>query len=153
MSQDAARVVAGRYTLVQPLGRGGMGVVWQARDGLLHRDVAIKEIHLPSTGDNPADPLMRRALREAQAAAQLRHPGIITVHDVVTDDGRPWIVMELVGGRSLAEAIRAQGVLSAWRAAEIGLRVLDALRRRTGTGSCIAMSSRPTSCSTKTGWC
>jgi len=128
MSQDAARVVAGRYALVRPLGRGGMGVVWQARDGLLHRDVAIKEIYLPFTGDNPADPLMRRALREAQAAAQLRHPGIITVHDVVTDDGRPWIVMELVGGRSLAEVIRAQGVLSAWRAAQIGLRVLDALR-------------------------
>ena len=124
MSQGAAKVVAGRYTLARPLGRGGMGVVWQARDELLHRDVAIKEIHLPATGDGPADPLVRRALREAQAAAQLRHPGIITVHDVVTDDGRPWIVMELVGGRSLAEI----GVLSAWRTAEIGLRVLEALR-------------------------
>ena len=128
MSQGAAKVVAGRYTLVRPLGRGGMGVVWQARDGLLHRGVAVKEIYLPSAGDNPADPLMRRALREAQAAAQLRHPGIITVHDVVTDDGRPWIVMELIDGRSLAEVIRAQGVLSTWRAAQIGLRVLEALR-------------------------
>jgi len=131
MSRGAARVVAGRYALVRPLGRGGMGVVWQARDGLLHRDVAIKEIYLPSAGDNPADPadpLTRRALREAQAAAQLRHPGIITVHDVVTDDGRPWIVMELIGGRSLAEVLQAQGVLSTWRTAQIGLRVLDALR-------------------------
>jgi len=122
MSQSAAKVVAGRYTLVRPLGRGGMGVVWQARDGLLNRDVAIKEIH------NHDDPLTRRALREAQAAAQLRHPGIITVHDVVTDDGRPWIVMELIDGRSLAEVIQAQGVLSVWRAAEIGLRVLEALQ-------------------------
>ena len=128
MSEGAARVVAGRYTLVRALGRGGMGVVWQARDGLLHRDVAIKEIYLPAAHDDPTDPLVRRALREARAAAQLRHPGIITVHDVVTDDGRPWIVMELVGGRSLAEVVREHGVLSEWRTAEIGLRVLEALR-------------------------
>ncbi|GIE92922.1 hypothetical protein Ari01nite_03870 [Paractinoplanes rishiriensis] len=124
-------MVAGRYSLVRQLGQGGMGVVWQARDELLHRDVAIKEIYLPSSGGNPADsadPLTRRALREAQAAAQLRHPAIITVHDVVTDDGRPWIVMELIGGRSLAEVIGAQGVLATWQAAEIGLRVLEALQ-------------------------
>jgi hypothetical protein len=124
-------MVAGRYRLLRPLGRGGMGVVWHAHDTLLGRDVAVKEIYLPTAGTDPADPadrVLRRALREARAAAQLRHPAIITVHDVVTDDGRPWIVMELIDGRSLADAIRAQGLLSEQRAAEIGLRVLDALR-------------------------
>ena len=126
-----ARVIVGRYRLVRPVGRGGMGAVWQAHDTLLGRDVAIKEIWLPSAGSepvDPADPLIRRALREAQAAARLRHPGIVTVYDVVTDEGRPWIVMELIDGRSLAEAIREHGLLTEQRSAEIGLQVLDALR-------------------------
>jgi protein kinase-like protein len=107
-----------------------MGVVWQAHDGLLDRDVAVKEIYLVTPvadPDDPADPFARRAVREAQAAAQLKHPGIITVYDVVIDDGRPWIVMELVDGRSLAQVVVADGVLSEQRAALIGLRVLDAL--------------------------
>ena len=73
---------------------------------------------------DPADPLIRRAQREARAAARLRHPGIVTVHDVLTDDGRPWVVMELVEGRSLAEAIREHGLLTERRAAGIGLQVL-----------------------------
>jgi len=108
-----------------------MGVVWRAHDTLLGRDVAVKEIHLPTFGTEPADssdPVLRRALREARAAARLRHPAIITVHDVATDDGRPWIVMELIDGRSLAEAIHEQGLLTEQRTAEIGLKVLDALR-------------------------
>ena len=108
-----------------------MGTVWHAHDTLLGRDVAVKEIRLLSSADgaaDPTDPVLRRALREAQAAARLHHPGIVTVHDVVSDDGRPWIVMELVGGRSLAEAIREHGLLSEWRGARIGLAVIDALR-------------------------
>jgi eukaryotic-like serine/threonine-protein kinase len=131
MNEGTARVVVGRYRLVRPVGRGGMGAVWHAHDTLLGRDVAIKEIWLPSAGDepvDPADPLIRRALREAQAAARLRHPGIVTVYDVVTDEGRPWIVMELINGRSLAEAIQEHGLLTEQRTAEIGLQVLDALR-------------------------
>jgi hypothetical protein len=131
MTDGAARVVVDRYRLARPLGRGGMGAVWQAHDTLLDRDVAIKEIWFPSAGNgpvDPADPLIRRALREAQAAARLRHPGIVTVHDVVTDEGRPWIVMELVSGQTLAEAIREHGLLTERRTAEIGLLLLDALR-------------------------
>ena len=130
MSQGVVRVVADRYHLIRPLGRGGMGVVWQAHDGLLDRGVAVKEIYLPTATagpDNPANSFALRGVREAQAAAQLRHPGIITVHDVVIDDGRPWIVMELVDGRSLAQAVAADGALPEQRAALIGLQVLDAL--------------------------
>ena len=131
MSQGVARVVADRYRLVRQLGRGGMGVVWHAHDGLLGREVAVKEIYVPGAGADPADPadpLAARALREARAAAQLRHPGIITVHDVVVDDGRPWIVMELIDGRSLGQVIGDEGVLSEQRTAAIGLRVLAALQ-------------------------
>ena len=127
----AERTVIGRYRLTGPLGRGGMGAVWRAHDTLLDRDVALKEIWLPSVGDHPvdaADPQVRRALREAKAAARLRHPGIITVHDVVTDQGRPWIVMELIDGRSLADAIHEVGLLTEQRTAEVGLQILDALR-------------------------
>ena len=124
-------MIVGRYRLVRHLGRGGMGTVWHARDTLLQRDVAVKEILLASAGHepaDPADPLVRRALREAQAAARLRHPGIVTVHDVVTDEGRPWIVMELINGQSLAQLIQEHGLLTEHRTAEIGLQVLDALR-------------------------
>ncbi|MBU2666239.1 protein kinase [Actinoplanes bogorensis] len=112
-------IVAGRYRLDERIGRGGMGAVWRAHDELLGRDVAVKEILLPDT---------QRALREARAAARLRHPGIVTVHDIVTDDDRPWIVMELVGGRSLAAAIAEHQFLTERRTAEIGRHVLDALR-------------------------
>jgi serine/threonine protein kinase len=116
---DVAEVVVGRYRLVRPLGRGGMGQVWQAWDELLHREVAIKEVLLADSD--------QRAVREARAAAGLGHPGIVTVHDVVVHDGRPWIVMELVAGRSLAQVIEQVGPLPVREAARIGLRVLDAL--------------------------
>ncbi|BEL12202.1 hypothetical protein Q0Z83_103930 [Actinoplanes sichuanensis] len=125
MSVGSGRVIAGRYRLGRMLGRGGMGAVWQAEDTLLGRDVALKEVS--GTGQ-PSDPQVRRTLREAQAAARLRHPSIVTVYDVVTDEGAPWIVMELVEGRSLAETIAEHGLLTERRTAEIGLHVLDALR-------------------------
>jgi tRNA A-37 threonylcarbamoyl transferase component Bud32 len=106
-----------------------MGAVWAAHDELLGRDVAIKEIWVHGPADAPVDDkLARRALREAQAAARLRHPGIVTIHDVVTEDGRPWIVMEFVPGRSLAEEIAEHGLLTEQRTGEIGLKVLDALQ-------------------------
>jgi serine/threonine protein kinase len=119
------RVLAGRYRLVDPIGRGGMGVVWRARDETLGREVAVKEVLL--AGDLPESErseLYRRAIREARAAALLDHPGIVTVHDVVTEDDRPWIVMELISGVSLDRAAPMPPQV----VAAIGLRILAALR-------------------------
>jgi serine/threonine protein kinase len=118
-------VIAGRYRLVARLGQGGMGVVWRAHDELLRRDIAVKELHVRIGVDG--DFRARQVLREARAAARLRHPGVIAVHDVIVDDGRPVILMELVEGVSLAELVRAEGPLPEQRVAEIGARVLAAL--------------------------
>lgn len=122
-------LLAGRYRLVATLGKGGMGTVWRAVDELLHQEVAVKEVRLPPDLDEAArDQLRERTLREARAAARLRaHPSIVTVHDVVMADGRPWIVMELVRGRSLDQVVREDGPLPPERVAAIGLALLDAL--------------------------
>ena len=121
-------VLSGRYRLVEPLASGGMGTVWHAVDLLLDRPVAVKEVRLPPGLDDDArQELRRRTIREAQAAARLRHPATVTIYDVVEQGGRPWIVMELVPSRSLAEIIRTSGPLSPVRVAAIGLRVLDAI--------------------------
>ncbi|MFI5731305.1 bifunctional serine/threonine protein kinase/MFS transporter [Kribbella sp. NPDC051587] len=119
----------GRYVLSeQPIGVGGMGTVWKALDTVLRREVAVKELRIPE-GLSPADRdrLRARAMREAQAAAGLDHPGIVTIYDVVDEGGRPWIVMRLLSGRSLDQVVRADGPLSPRRTAELGLRLLDAL--------------------------
>jgi len=118
-------VVAGRYRLLGRLGQGGMGVVWRAHDELLRRDVAVKELHVRIGVDG--DFQNRQVLREARAAARLRHPGVVAVHDVVVDDGRPLIVMELIDGPSLADLVRTEGPLPEQRVAEIGVQVLAAL--------------------------
>ena len=102
-----------------------MGVVWRAHDELLRRDIAVKELHVRIGVDD--DFRSRQVLREARAAARLRHPGVVAVHDVVVDAGRPMIVMELVEGFSLAELIRRHGPLPEQRVAEMGVRVLAAL--------------------------
>ncbi|WP_101786056.1 serine/threonine-protein kinase [Nonomuraea indica] len=122
-------LLAGRYRLLATLGQGGMGTVWRATDELLRQEVAVKEIRLPPDLDEASRvELAERTLREARAAAALRsHPSIVTVHDVVLDGGRPWIVMELVRGRSLDRAVRDDGPLPPPRVAEIGLRMIDAL--------------------------
>ncbi|WP_436762125.1 serine/threonine-protein kinase [Streptosporangium sp. V21-05] len=133
--EGQGRLVGRRYRLVSPVGRGGMGMVWHAHDVLLDRDVAVKELILPYGLDHAGTQgAHRRMLREARSAARLSHPGIVTVHDVVEEDGRPWIVMELVRAWSLEQAVRQSGPLPVVQAAEIGVRVLDALRHAHAAG-------------------
>ncbi|MFF3616225.1 serine/threonine-protein kinase [Streptomyces sp. NPDC002580] len=127
---ENARVIAGRYRLEARIGRGGMGVVWRATDQLLGRRVAVKELMVDdSLSEDEARQQRDRTLREARAVAQLHHPHIIVVHDVVEDDERPYIVMELIVGGSLAERISAHGPVDAREAARIGIDLLGALRR------------------------
>jgi Protein kinase domain len=122
------QAVAGRYRLLGVIGRGGMGVVWRARDEYLHREVAVKELLLPAMLDAEArEVMLERFVREARAAARLDHPSIIDVYDVVVHDGLPWIVMRLVRGRSLDRMVRDDGPLPPTVAAWIGVQVLDAL--------------------------
>ncbi|WP_328223905.1 serine/threonine-protein kinase [Streptomyces sp. NBC_00310] len=124
-----ARLLAGRYRLGGVLGRGGMGTVWRAEDETLGRTVAVKELRFPSSIDaDEKRRLITRTLREAKAIARIRNNAAVTVFDVVHEDDRPWIVMELVEGKSLAEVIREDGVLEPRRAAEVGLAILDVLR-------------------------
>ncbi|GGW83812.1 serine/threonine protein kinase [Streptomyces malachitofuscus] len=130
-----ARVVAGRYRLDARIGRGGMGVVWRATDQLLGRGVAVKELPVDETL-SAAEARRRRdrTLREARALAQLSHPNIIVVHDVVEDDERPYIVLELIEGPSLADRIAEQGPVGAAEAARIGVDLLGALRAAHSSG-------------------
>ena len=124
----AQRVVAGRYSLLDRLGSGGMGTVWRAHDDVLDREVAVKEVVFPpGLSDAERDQLRERTRREARAAARLHHPNVVTVHDVVEHDGAPFIVMELVEARDLADVVREDGPLAPQRVAEIGLAVLGAL--------------------------
>ncbi|MFE0062341.1 serine/threonine-protein kinase [Streptomyces sp. NPDC059003] len=126
---QSARLLAGRYRLGDVLGRGGMGTVWRAKDETLGRTVAVKELRFPSSIDEEEKRrLITRTLREAKAIARIRNTSAVTVFDVVDEDDRPWIVMELVEGKSLAEAVREDGLLTPRRAAEVGLAVLDVLR-------------------------
>ncbi|MFJ6695997.1 serine/threonine-protein kinase [Streptomyces sp. NPDC091272] len=123
------RLLAGRYRLGDVLGRGGMGTVWRAVDETLGRTVAVKELRFPTAIDEDEKRrLITRTLREAKAIARIRNNSAVTVFDVVDEDDRPWIVMELVEGKSLAEAIREDGLLTPRRAAEVGLAILDVLR-------------------------
>lgn len=124
----AGRLLAGRYRLGDVLGRGGMGTVWRATDETLGRTVAVKELRFPANIDEDEKRrLITRTLREAKAIARIRSAGAVTVYDVVHEDDRPWIVMELIEGRSLADVIREDGPLKWRRAAEVGLAVLDVL--------------------------
>ncbi|MEU9150781.1 protein kinase [Streptomyces sp. NPDC048417] len=126
---NSERLLAGRYRLGRVLGRGGMGTVWRAEDETLGRTVAVKELRFPSNIDEEEKRrLITRTLREAKAIARIRNNSAVTVFDVVEEDDRPWIVMELVEGKSLAEAIREDGLLKPRRAAEVGLAILDVLR-------------------------
>ncbi|MEV0112819.1 serine/threonine-protein kinase [Streptomyces sp. NPDC050844] len=122
------RLLAGRYRVLAQLGRGGMGVVWRAMDEVLHREVAVKELRTYSDAAGPelAD-LRVRMQREARAAARVRHPGVVAVHDVAEVEGRPLIVMELIEGPSLDDVLRERGTLDPREAAAIGAKVMEAL--------------------------
>jgi serine/threonine protein kinase len=122
-------LLAQRYRLLTEVGRGGMGTVWHARDEVLGRDVAVKEVILPhGFSDEEREIQYKRTFREARTAARLSHPGVVTVYDVVEEDGRPWIVMELIRARSLHEQIKRDGVFPPRRVAEIGRQMAGALR-------------------------
>src|ERR1700761_4835724 len=126
---EPERLLAGRYRLRTIIGRGGMGVVWRARDQLLGRDVAVKEIIWPANLDAAEwDVAKQRAQREAQVAARLSHPNVVAIFDVVSEDDRPWIIMELVTNRSLRDRVRDDGPLTPAQAAHAGLGILAALR-------------------------
>ncbi|NML50445.1 protein kinase [Streptomyces sp. R302] len=128
-TETEGRLLAGRYRLGALLGRGGMGTVWRAVDETLGRTVAVKELRFPNSIDEDEKRrLITRTLREAKAIAKIRNNGAVTVYDVVDEDDRPWIVMELIEGKSLADAVREDGVLTPRRAAEVGLAILDVLR-------------------------
>ena len=133
VAASTGRVVAGRYLLQQPIGRGAMGTVWRARDSVLARDVAVKEVRFRSTattGSARAEDtrvLYERSLREARTAARLNHPAVVTVFDVIEADGCPWIVMELVEARSLEQVLAEDGPLPPQQAADLGGRLLSAL--------------------------
>ncbi|MFF3975359.1 protein kinase [Streptomyces sp. NPDC001828] len=128
MTTGESQLLAGRYRVVARLGRGGMGVVWRAHDEVLGREVAVKELRTftdasaPELGD-----LRLRMQREARAAARVRHPSVVAVHDVTEHQGRPVIVMELIDGPSLDDVLAERGVLEPGEAAAIGATVLEAL--------------------------
>ncbi|MGW6458246.1 protein kinase domain-containing protein [Streptomyces sp. NPDC055078] len=129
-SQNAGEgvLLAGRYRLGAAIGQGGMGRVWRAHDELLHRVVAIKELTAgmyASAADR--DILHVRTQNEARAAARISHPGVVTVHDVLNHDARPWIVMQYVDGPSLADVTRDSGHVPVPEATRIGLQVVRAL--------------------------
>ncbi|WP_158843081.1 serine/threonine-protein kinase [Saccharothrix deserti] len=122
------RVIAGRYTLLAELGRGGMGVVWRAQDNVIGRQVAIKELHLPD-GIAPEERrvLEERVLREARTAGRLNDPAVVTVFDVVAEGGMTYIVMELVEAATLSTLINAHGPMPQDRVISIAIQALSAL--------------------------
>ncbi|MGW4050084.1 protein kinase domain-containing protein [Streptomyces sp. NPDC004779] len=131
----AGLLLAGRYRLGESIGRGGMGKVWRAHDEVLHRVVAVKEL---TAGRFVAEAdrlvLHARTQKEARAAARISHPGVVTVHDVLEHDDRPWIVMQFVDGPSLADAVKEAGTIEPREAARVGLHVVGALRAAHAAG-------------------
>ncbi|MGW4996871.1 serine/threonine-protein kinase [Streptomyces hydrogenans] len=134
-STGSGLLLAGRYRLGESIGRGGMGKVWRAHDEVLHRVVAVKEL---TAGRFVAEAdrlvLHARTQKEARAAARITHPGVVTVHDVLEHDDRPWIVMQFVDGPSLADVVKEAGTVAPREAARVGLHVVGALRAAHAAG-------------------
>ncbi|OXM66018.1 protein kinase domain-containing protein [Amycolatopsis vastitatis] len=125
---DAGELIAGRYRLAERIGQGAMGVVWRARDERLDRVVAVKQLdYEPAIGQAAGDQAALRALREARLTARLRHPHAVTVHDVVEESGEPYLVMEYLPSRSLADILLDRDTLPADEVARIGAQIASAL--------------------------
>ncbi|HZX38050.1 MAG TPA: serine/threonine-protein kinase, partial [Streptomyces sp.] len=128
MSSGENERLAGRYRVIEQLGRGGMGVVWRAVDEVLGREVAVKELRTYNDSSGPELAALKvRMQREARAAARVRHPAVIAVHDVTEHEGRPVIVMEFIDGPSLDDVLSERGVMDALEVAAIGAQVMEAL--------------------------
>lgn len=127
--EGGGRLLKARYQLTSEIARGGVGTVWRATDLVIKREVAVKELRLPSDlSRNERESLVQRTTREARVAGRLVHPSLVTVLDVVDEDERPWIVMELLEASTLEEIIQVGGPLPYQRVAEIGLQLIDALK-------------------------
>jgi serine/threonine-protein kinase len=133
------RTYGGRYTLIERVGSGGMAEVYRARDELLGREVALKVLHARFAQDRA---FVERFKREAQAAANLNHPNIVSLFDYGADDGTYFIVMELIEGKSLSEILRDEGALMPERASEIAADVAKALSRA-HTGGLVHRDIKP----------
>ncbi len=134
VTNPSPRLVAGRYRLDAVLGRGTMGTVWSAHDEVLGRPVAVKEVLLPpGIPSAEADALRERALREARAIAALSHPNVVTLYDVAREGSAPFVVMELVASRSLAELSR-DGPLPPQQVEAVGAAVAAALQAAHAAG-------------------
>jgi eukaryotic-like serine/threonine-protein kinase len=122
------RLIAGRYTLLWEIGRGGMGIVWLAEDRTIGRRVAIKELHLPDDVA-PAEKTVfeERVLREARAAGRLNDPGVVTVYDVLREGGTTFIVMELIQAVTLSQLVADRGPLPQYAVARLAEQLLSAL--------------------------
>ncbi|MDO0934871.1 serine/threonine-protein kinase [Streptomyces sp. DG2A-72] len=132
---DEGRLVAGRYRLVERIGRGGMGTVWRAEDEVLARQVALKQLHTqPQLSDAEVATLYERTRREARSAARVVHPNVVVVHDVVEDDGRPCIVMEYVPAPTLGDILKGGRTLPPEEVARIGLGMIAAVRAAHAAG-------------------
>ncbi|WP_369362305.1 serine/threonine-protein kinase [Streptomyces sp. CG4] len=132
---EEPRLIAGRYRLIEQIGRGGMGTVWRATDEMLGRQVALKRLHVqPHLSADEVTTLYERTRREARSAARITHPNVIVVHDVVDDAGRPCIVMEYVPGSTLGDLLKGGGTLLPAEAARIGLGMIAALRAAHSAG-------------------